>query len=321
MRLAAALSTAFLVLTAESVRAAEPFGSWLENLRTEALGSGISEVTLDAALEGVEPILRVIELDRRQPEGSMTFDVYLERVATPARVAEGRRLLEKHRATLDAVSARYGVQPQYIVALWGIETSFGGNTGGFDVIPALATLAWDGRRAEFFRGELLSALRILDEGHIGVDAMQGSWAGAMGQSQFMPSSFEAYAVDWDGDGRRDIWGTLGDVFASAANYLAKSGWKPGQRWGRAVRVPDNLDEALIGLDTQMKIPEWAARGVTRPNGAPLPIANFDASIVMPDGPGGNAYIVYDNYRTIMRWNRSTYFATTVGILADRIGNP
>lgn len=298
------------------------FDLWLQDLRQEALNEGISAATLNAAFANVEPIPRVVELDRRQPEFTLTFEQYLDRVVPAARVKKGRDRLAEHRDLLRTVEQRYGVQARFIVALWGIETDFGRVTGGFPVIASLATLAYDGRRSAFFRKQLMYALRILEEGHITPEAMMGSWAGAMGQSQFMPSSFVNFAVDEDGDGRRDIWGTTIDVFGSAANYLAKSGWKGDQTWGRKVRLPAGFDTSLAGLDVVKRISEWQALGVRRPDGRDLPTRDLPASIVLPqDGASAPAYMVYDNFRVILKWNRSNYFAIAVGTLADGIGKP
>ena len=298
---------------------AESFAEWREGVRSEALGLGISTMIFDAAFADVEPIPRVIELDRSQPEVTLTFDQYVERVVPESRVVKGRKLLAEHRDLLEPIGRKYGVPPRFIVALWGIETNFGQYLGGFPVIASLATLAYDGRRSAYFRQELLHALRILEDGHITPEAMMGSWAGAMGQSQFMPSSFVNYAVDQDGDGRRDIWGTQGDVFASAANYLAQAGWRAGETWGRHVTLPAGFDHALTGLEVKKTLAEWQALGLRRADGTDLPQADISGSVVLPGGEGGPAYLVYNNYRTIMRWNRSFYFATSVGLLADGIG--
>jgi membrane-bound lytic murein transglycosylase B len=294
----------------------EDFAAWLTDFRQDALSEGISSETLDAVLPGLAFRPRVVELDRRQPEGTLTYAEYLSRVLPPARVNRGKRLLRKHRALLTETGDAYGVQPRFIVALWGIESDFGRVTGGFPVLDSLATLAFDGRRGEFFRGQLLEALRIVDDGHIQPDKMLGSWAGAMGQSQFMPSSFQQFAVDHDGDGRRDIWGTLPDVFASAANYLAKAGWKHDQTWGRQVRLPEGLDLDLKGLEVTKSLPEWQALGVRRSNGEDLPTRQLTASLILPGGPGGPAFLTYPNYRVLLKWNRSHYFATTVGQFAN-----
>jgi membrane-bound lytic murein transglycosylase B len=271
-----------------------------------------------AALDGLEPIERVIELDRRQIEGRITYQEYRDRLLSKERIDRGRVLLEEHRPLLEQVAAEYGVQPRFIVALWGIETSYGTWTGSTPVIGALATLAYDGRRAAFFRSELLHALHILDEGHIKPEAMLGSWAGAMGQSQFMPSSFLRNAVDYDGDGRRDIWGTLPDVFASIANYLARAGWNDRRTWGREVGLPAELGDGIDGLEVRRPLPDWHALGVRRADGTPLPVVAVEASLLRTDDGRGPAYLVYDNFRVLMAWNRSTYFGLTVGQLADLI---
>ena len=224
-----------------------PFGVWLDGLRQDALEQGVAAATLDTALTGLEPIARVIELDRRQPEGRFTFQQYNQRVLSPTRIERGRELYREHKDLLDRVARDYGVQAPVIVAIWGIESTYGTYHGEFPVIGALATLAYDGRRATFFRRELLRALKIIDHGDITAERMTGSWAGAMGQNQFMPSSYDAYAVDYDRDGRRDIWTSLPDVFASIANYLAKAGWNDRHTWGRKVRLPSTIDGDLEGL--------------------------------------------------------------------------
>ena len=299
---------------------AEDFQIWLGKLRVEAEGKGIAQSVLDEALAGIQPIPRVIELDRRQPEFTLTFTQYRDRVVPQSRIKKGRVKYQENRDLLEEIGGKIGVQPRFIVALWGIETDFGRVTGGFKVIPALATLAHDGRRSAFFRKELLNALQILHEGHIAPKEMMGSWAGAMGQSQFMPSSFLAHAVDYDGDGRRDIWTTRPDVFASAANYLAKSGWRADQTWGREVKLPRDFDFALADLKVRKPIGGWQALGVRQPDGGDLPTRQLSASIVLPEkGKMSPAYLVYSNYRTTLRWNRSTYFALAVGLLSDGIG--
>ena len=314
-----AITLALAGLAPANVYAAQEWNAWLSGVKTQARAEGISERIINQSLDGIQPIPRVIELDRKQPEGTMTFAQYRQRVISDARIRKGRILLKEHAARLKVASERYGVPPQYIVALWGIETSYGENTGGFKVVPALATLAHDGRRSDFFRTELMNALKILDEGHISPADMNGSWAGAMGQNQFMPSSFHTFAVDGDNDGKRNIWGDLDDVFASTANYLSKSGWKEDERWGREVRLPQGFPESIADLKYKKTLQEWANMGVTLPNGAPLPIVpGMQASIVTPDDENGPAYLAYDNYRVIMKWNRSVYFATSVGLVADAI---
>lgn len=300
--------------------AADPaFDSWLEGVREEARERGLKDSTIESALSDIDPIKRVVELDRRQPEFKLTLDRYLSRVVSKARIEKGRARLAEHRDLLGKISAKYRVQPRFVVALWGIETDFGRYLGGFPVIPALASLAYDGRRSAYFRKELFNALTVIDQGHIAAKDMMGSWAGAMGQNQFMPSSFLRYAVDYDGDGRRDIWGTLGDVFASSANYLSKVGWRGDQTWGRMVRLPKGFDRTAIGLKVRKGLRDWQRLGVRRPDGRNLPTRNLRSSILQPGGANGSAYVVYDNFRAILRWNRSNLFATAVGTLADRIG--
>ena len=305
---------------AGSTRAAETdFTTWLNGLRTEALGRGISQSTLDQSFANVAPIPRVLELDRAQPEFTLTYAQYFARVVNDQRVLRGRELLKTHKSLLAEIGQKYGVQPRFIVALWGIETDFGRITGGFNVIPALATLAYDGRRSNFFRGELFAALAIVEKGHIAARDMRGSWAGAMGQPQFMPSTFLGFAVDYNGDGRADIWTTPVDVFASAANYLAKSGWRDDLTWGRAVQVPATVDRTNYGLGVSKPLAEWQTMGVSRREGGPLPVRPINASLVEAEA-NGPAFLVYDNYRVIMKWNRSTFFALSAGQLADRLGS-
>jgi membrane-bound lytic murein transglycosylase B len=312
----AVLLLAGLVSIAPARAADEDFATWLAGLRQEALADGIRPVTLDRALAGIEPLPRVIELDRQQPETTITYQDYLSRVVSPERRRAARDKLEQNRALLDAIGRRYGVQPRFIVALWGIETSFGQASGRFPVISALATLAYDGRRSAFFRKELINALRIVDEDDVDPKEMLGSWAGAMGQSQFMPSSFLLYAVSYTGDGRRDIWHRRADVFASIANYLAQSGWRGDETWGRRVSLPRRFNPALLGIGVKRSLTEWRRLGVRRADGGPLPQGASEASILRPGGNDGPAILVYGNYRVLLKWNSSNYFASAVGLLAD-----
>ena len=314
--------TLLLTMVAGSAAAAErPFAEWLGDFRAEAMRKGVSAPILDAAFAGVEPIARVIELDRRQPESTLTFEEYRDRVVSAQRITDGRQRMIEHARILEQIQARYGVPARFIVALWGVETSYGRITGNFSVVGALATLAYDGRRSAYFRAELLNALRILQEGHISPTSMRGSWAGAMGQSQFMPSSFLRFAVDHDGDGRRDIWGTQSDVFASIANYLAGSGWNSGQTWGRAVRLPASFDTSLAGADGKRALARWSKLGVVQLDGSPLPASELLAEIVLPAKRASPAFATYDNFRVLLRWNRSNYFALAVSDLADRLAAP
>ncbi len=294
------------------------FQQWLQSLRAEAEAEGISQRTLASALDGLQPLPRVIELDRRQPEFTETFWNYLDKRVTPSRIQQGRRLLKRHQALLERIERRYGVPPRYLVAFWGLETNFGRYLGSFPTVAALATLAHDRRRSAFFRKQVMAALRIIDEGHISAAAMKGSWAGAIGQLQFLPSTFLRHARDGDGDGRKDVWHDLDDVFASGGSYLRDLGWRYGQRWGRAVRLPSDFDWSLASLDTKKPLAHWRRLGVRRADGSPLPTADLNGAIVLPQGHEGPAFLVYDNFEVILKWNRSIHYALAVGHLADRL---
>ena len=280
-------TTALLTPWAARAQSSDPkFAAWLAGLRAEAARAGVDQGTLDSALMNIEPIPRVMELARDQPEFKMTFDRYMEIVVSPERVARGRALLKENRALVSRFAAPAGIPDSIVVALWGVESHYGTRLGDFEVVPALATLAYNGFRAKFFREQLIAALRILSQGHIGLHAMKGSWAGAMGQCQFIPTSFLAYAADGDGDGRMDIWTNRTDVFASVVNYLRRVGWRPGLVWGEEV-----------------------------PAGTP---AGKGERIVRPAGAEGPAYRTTENFRAILRWNQSDFFGLAVGILSDRI---
>jgi membrane-bound lytic murein transglycosylase B len=309
---------ASLVAMAPARAAEEDFATWLAGMRKDAVAAGIKPETVDLALTGLEPIPRVIELDRKQPESTLTYREYVSRVVDQKRRKAARRHFAEERALLAQVAHRYHVQPRFIVALWGLETNFGQSTGGFPLIGALATLAYDGRRSAFFRRELIDALRIIDQDHFTPGEMVGSWAGAMGQSQFMPSTFLRYAVSYRGDGRRDIWHRREDVFASIANYLAQLGWREDEGWGRMVKVPAKLDPKLVGLGVTKSLAQWRKLGIRRGDGGPLPAAKLEASIVRPNGEEGPALLVYGNYRVLLKWNNSNYFAGSVGLLADSL---
>jgi membrane-bound lytic murein transglycosylase B len=299
--------------------AAGDFDSWLEGLRQEAIGRGIRASTLETALAGLQPLEAVIEQDRSQREFTLTFTRYMRGAITESRVEKARRLLQENRPLLEKVAAEYGVQPRFLVSFWGLESNFGEHTGGYSVVAALATLAHEGRRHDFFRAQLLDALKILDEGHIGVGEMTGSWAGAMGQLQFIPSTFVNFAVDYDGDGQRDIWHSLPDVFASAANYLSQEGWRGDRTWGRQVTLPPGFDYSLASLSVKKPLEEWAAYGLRDADGGPLPVVDgMEGALVLPAGHRGPAFLVYENFNTILVWNRSILYAISVGHLADRI---
>ena len=303
---------------------ADNFQIWLADLRVEAQKHGVSDAIFDAALGNAKPIERVIELDRNQPEFTLTFDEYLDKIVSKSRAKKAAQKLIEHDEILTEISKKYGVQKRFIVTFWGVETNFGQYLGTFNVTHALATLAYDGRRSAYFRKELINALQILQEGHITPSKMKGSWAGAMGQSQFMPSSFLSYAVDWDGDGKRDIWATKPDVFASTAYYLQKAGWNDQLTWGRRVSLPANF--TMDGKDASMladkkirkNLQTWAMAGVKSADNSPLPNGNPVARLVMPSGADGATFLVYSNFDSILDWNRSNYYALAIGHLSDML---
>lgn len=280
-------SVLFLAPALAQAQSSDPkFAAWLRTLRAEAAKAGVDSGTLDSALGSVEQIPLVLEQARNQPEFKMTFERYLEIVVSPERVTRGRAMLKENRALVSRFAAPAGIPDSTLVALWGIESNYGTRLGDFEVVSALATLAYNNFRAKFFRQQLIAALKIVSQGHIGLHAMKGSWAGAMGQCQFIPTSFLAYAADGDGDGRKDIWTSKADVFASTANYLRKVGWRPGLSWGSEV-----------------------------PSGTP---AGAGERIVRPSGANGPTYRTTENFRVILRWNQSDFFGLAVGLLSDRI---
>ena len=297
--------------------ATQDFAAWLELLRLDARTAGIPEKTLNAALGNLDaPDPQVYERDQNQPEKTVSLQTYVATRVSQERIDEGRLMLRRYATWLGRIERQYRVQKRFIVALWGIESSYGRHVGEHPVIPALVTLAYDGRRGDYFRHELLEALRILDAGHVSLPRLQGSWAGAMGPFQFMPSSYRHYAVDADGDGRINIWGSVPDALASAANYLAKAGWNNDQTWGRPVTLPNKFDSSVKGLETRLPLSRWQALGVRCSNGSALPRRNLQASLIIADGQPAPAYLVYDNFRALRRWNRSNSFAVAVGTLAD-----
>ena len=293
------------------------FDDWLEDLRAEAISLGVRELTLVALDELEAPLERVLELDNSQPEFVQTFTRYLSLRITANQISRGQSLLQQHAELLEEVRQLYGVQPHYLVAFWAVESNYGRATGGFSVLQALATLAYDPRRSAFFRRELLTALQIIDMGHIGAANMSGSWAGAMGQLQFLPSVFLEYGVDGDMDGRVDIWNSLPDIFHSAGNFLNNLGWRGDERWGREVLLPENFDYSQVGTRTRKPLQEWQDLGIAMVDGSPIPIANMNASVVLPAGAAGPAFLAYQNFRATMGYNPSTFYALTVGHLADR----
>ena len=298
--------------------AQDGFGSFLAGVRAEARRSGISDATLDAAFSGIGPNQKVIDADRKQPEFTMTWARYSGFTMSDKRVARGRESYAASRALFASVSARYRVDVSPIAGIWGLESNFGTNTGSYNVIEALATLAWEGRRASFFRSQLISALKILDHGDVQPGRMLGSYAGAMGQPQFMPDSYLRYAVDFEGHGRRDIWDSQGDVLGSIANYLAKSGWRYGEPVVQPVQVPPQLDSGSVGRDVKRPLGEWQRMGVRRDDGAGFSRPDPVGAVVMPDGNSGPAFMVYANFTAIRHYNPSDFYALAVSLLGDMV---
>jgi membrane-bound lytic murein transglycosylase B len=294
------------------------FEDWLTVVLYEARESGLTSGRVETALNTITPNRRVIELDQKQPEFTQTFWAYLDSRVSSNRIERGRELLAQHRELLTGIEEKYRVQGRFLVALWGLETNFGSHLGGFPVIESLATLAYDDRRSDFFRSELFDALTILEENHVDIDDMVGSWAGAMGQPQFMPSTFSRYAVDEDDDGRKDIWGSLPDVFGSASNYLSGIGWDNKYTWGREIQLPTDFDLDQAALRIKKSLPSWEELGVRRIDGRSLPNTDIDAAVILPAGHRGPAFLVYNNFEVILNWNRSLLYAISVGHLADRL---
>ena len=294
------------------------FRQCVKELQTDAIQAGIPKKTVEDSLARVSLNQKVIDLDRSQPEFTSSFADYYTRRVSDTRVKTGRERYQELQPLLRELTREYGVPGHYLVAFWGLETNYGGYLGYIPILDALATLACEGRRGEYFKGELFNALRIVDAGDARADSMKGSWAGAMGQTQFMPAIFLRYATDYDKDGRRDLWNSREDALASAANFLRDLGWEKEQRWGREVKLPAHFDYQLTGFGHKRSLAEWAKAGVTMPDGTPLPAVEMEAAVIVPSGHNGPAFLAYNNFRVIMGWNRSEAYAIAVGRLADRI---
>jgi membrane-bound lytic murein transglycosylase B len=305
-----------------------PFGEWLAGVRAEAAERGIKPDVIEHALAGVEPVEQVIERDRTQPEFALDLEAYLKRRLTKPTVRTAQQMYTKHRALLRRIGDQYGVNPRILVSVWGIESNFGRFSGVRPTISTLATLAYDPRRSAFFRSELFSALEILNRGDIEIDRLKGSWAGALGQPQFMPSSYLKYAQDFDGDGRRDIWSSQADVFASVAYYLQQHGWTPGQSWGREIRIPAKLRDQAAAIPRReagcraerimtdpRPLSAWRTLGFRAMNGGPLPSSSMDASLVQA---GTRSFLLYPNYSAVLEYNCAHTYALSVVLLAGRV---
>lgn len=304
---------------AEEAELQQRFARWVAAFRVSAQAAGIDEATLQLALDPVQYLPRIVERDRSQPEFTRAVWDYLDSAVSPQRVARGQEKLLEVRAAADAAAASHGVPAETLVAIWGLESNYGANYGDIPTIDALATLGFEGRREAWARGQLLAALKIVQSGDIDRAQMIGSWAGAMGQTQFLPSNFLAYAVDADGDGRRDIWGSAADVMASTANFLSRVGWRAGEPWGAEVLLPPGFDASRADPALRQSAEQWAAEGVRTVDGTPLP-ALADAAILLPAGARGPAFLVGPNFRTILRYNNATSYALAVSLLAQRLGD-
>ncbi len=300
----------------------QDFQKWLTDFKQQAQQQGISKKTLDIAFAKVELNSSVLESDKKQPEFTQTFFQYFNRAVSDYRIKNGEKMYQKHRALLDQVTKKYGVPGRFLVAFWGMETNYGSYTGNIPIIESLATLAYDPRRSRFFTTQLMSALTILDKGHVKLEQMKGSWAGAMGQVQFMPSNYLKYAVDGDGDGKINLWDSLPDAFFSAGNFLNQLGWQAEENWGREVKLPKGFDFSLADNKTKRPLQEWKKMGIKLADGRPIPNVDMNARLLLMTDYKGPAFLVYENFRVIKRWNNANKYAVAVGHLADRIiGRP
>ncbi|WP_171001670.1 lytic murein transglycosylase [Methylobacillus flagellatus] len=308
--------------TATPAQAQTGFAAWLDELRIEALAKGISAATFDAALANVSPDANIVAQDRNQPEFVQPFLSYLSKRVTDNRVSNGQALRQRHQALLDDVELAYGVPSSVLLAFWGLETNYGQFMGSHAIPAALATLAYDGRRHQFFRSQLLDALRIIEQGHIEASGMRGSWAGAMGHMQFIPSTFLTYAVDGDQDGHIDVWSSLPDAFYSAANYLSQMGWQGTQPTAVEVWLPERFDWQQAALHLRQPARNWLAMGVLPVEPLRQDSLDAPAAVILPQGAKGPAFLVFDNFDIVMRWNRSVNYALSVALLSERIiGGP
>src|SRR6185312_6105348 len=298
------------------------FQDCLQNIRGEALRQGVPAPTIDTAFRGLTPDPKVVDLDSRQPEFSLTYGKYIANAITPDRIARGQQKLAQYRGLLEALQREYGVPGEYLVAFWGVETNYGSYMGDFSALRSVATLACMTKRRAFFSNETVQALRILANNHMTTQQMKGSWAGAMGNMQFMPSTFTKWAVDRDGDGRIDIWTSMPDAFASAANFLRGIGFRPGLPAAEEVFLPQNFPLDQADTTVEKPVRAWAAMGVKRAGGGALPASDETSAIILPAGWRGPAFILYPNFKAVMNWNRSTLYALSVTILAQQIaGGP
>ena len=307
-----------LMAASSSVYANTDFEQCKTELSQQAVAQGVSSDTASTVFANIQYQPRVIKLDRSQPEFVQTFPGYYSKRVTEWRIGKGREMYAKHRDLLRKLSQKYGVPAHYLVAFWGLETNFGSYKGNMNVLNSLATLACDERRSTYFTKELITAVKLLERESLEQDKMVGSWAGAMGHTQFMPSAYMNYAIDGDGDGQVNLWDSEEDALASAANFLSQLGWQPGFRWGREINLPENFDYRETGYKNRRSITDWNQMGITKADGASLGTSDETGYVVVPAGHTGPAFIAYHNFRIIMRWNNSEFYAIAVGKLADQI---
>lgn len=310
---------AALFATAPLMAHAHPgFDQCLAKLRTEAGSKGVTQATFDRYAANQKPDMDIIALLDRQPEFTTPIWDYMAGLVDERRVADGREMLQRWAPQLAEIERQYGVDPATVVAIWGVESDYGRVFGKRPVVESLATLSCIGRRQAFFRGELFHALNILQEGHVNPESFTGSWAGAFGHTQFMPSTFNRIAVDFDGDGRRDLIGNIPDALASTANYLARSGWRTDERWGFEVRLPENFDASRAGRKNKQPMSTWAAHGVRRVDGSALPAGSTAAGLLLPAGGAGPAFLVLKNFDAIFSYNAAESYSLAIAHLSDRI---
>lgn len=292
--------------------------TFITGLKAKARAEGISDELLNQVFKDFRVNKAAISADKKQPEDKLRFTRYKNNVLSADRINRGRKLYRENYALLQEVAKKYQVPAQYIVALWGTETAYGSFTGGYNVPHALATLAYEGRREELFTKEFIAALKIIQDGHISYSQMKGSWAGAMGQCQFMPTSFFNFAVDYDGDGHKNIWTSKADVFASIANYLHMSGWNADEKWGRKIMLPAGFNMSQENINGFFPLSHWKAQNVRFADGGALPDLEMRAAFMLPGEVSEGAYLIYSNFHVLLKWNFSRLFATAVGLLADEI---
>ncbi|WP_299788948.1 lytic transglycosylase domain-containing protein [uncultured Shewanella sp.] len=319
---AAVLSGSLQIAVAQESQESQSFTQYLDSLKSDAKAQGIDSTTLDSVVAKIKPFKRAVFADKAPSEPKSSLETYLPHVVPEWKVEKARSLFKTHRAELEAIGSKYGVQPRFILALWGIIADFGTDSGHLPLFSVLASSAYEGEREAFFKEQFFAALAILERDSIDFDALKGSWTGTIGQTQFTPSQYLKFAQDGDGDGKRDIWNNTQDIFASLAYYLQQAGWQGDGTWGRQVQIPKTFDTSLASLGVKKTFSQWSSLGVTRFDGSKLPAReDMQISLILPDGEKGRKYLIYDNYRALLKWQESDYFAISVTYLSERIKYP